>query len=223
MATPRSYQQFCPVGAALNAIGDRWALLIVRDLMLGPRRYSELLHGLGGIGTDILATRLRSLEEHGIVRRIGTGRTRKYELTPSGRELRPVLVALGSWGASRLERPDDPSQVPPRVPLSALLLGASNLPANTDGAYEFRVESETVTVEVTDGQIEPAIGTEGTKTIINLTMVGLRALVLGLPISDIEKSRDLLIDGNDRKAKLFLEALAAPQLLERFLTKRASN
>ena len=68
-----AYQTFCPVGAALNVVGERWALLIVRDLFLGPRRYSELLKGLGGIPTDILAARLRTLQEQGVVQ---TGRER---------------------------------------------------------------------------------------------------------------------------------------------------
>ena len=103
------------MGAALNAVGDRWALLIVRDLMLGPRRYSDLLRGLGGIGTDILAARLRGLEDAGLVtRRRGDG-AQSYELTTAGRALRPVLVELARWGADRLEFPDDPSEVPPRV------------------------------------------------------------------------------------------------------------
>ena len=85
MASPVGYQTFCPVGAALNVVGERWALLIVRDLFLGPRRYSELLRGLGGIPTDILAARLRTLRQEGIVRQVGEGRTQRYELTESGR------------------------------------------------------------------------------------------------------------------------------------------
>src|SRR5690348_9817382 len=67
VASPVGYQSCCPVGAALSGVGERWALLVVRDLLLGPRRYSELLAGLGGIGTDILAARLRTLREHGVV------------------------------------------------------------------------------------------------------------------------------------------------------------
>ena len=66
VASPVGYQSFCLVGAALNVVGERWALLVVRDLLLGPRRYSDLLAGLGGIGTDILAARLRALQDHGI-------------------------------------------------------------------------------------------------------------------------------------------------------------
>ena len=99
MASPVGYQAFCPVGAALNVVGERWALLIVRDLFLGPRRYSELLKGLGGIPTDILAARLRTLQEQGVVRQVGEGRARGYELTESGQALGPVLRELGRWGS----------------------------------------------------------------------------------------------------------------------------
>src|SRR5205823_972722 len=89
MASPVGYQTFCPVGAALNVVGERWALLIVRDLILGPRRYSELQKGLGGIPTDILAARLRTLQEHGVVRQVGQGRAQRYELTEAGQALAP--------------------------------------------------------------------------------------------------------------------------------------
>src|SRR4051794_2546970 len=147
VASPVGYQSFCPVGAALNVVGERWALLVVRDLLLGPRRYSDLLAGLGGIGTDILAARLRALQEHGIVRQAGEGRGRRYELTDAGQALRPVLKELARWGADRLTLPADPTRIPPRVPLTSLLLGAT-YPRQADGAYEVRVEGEVVRVDV---------------------------------------------------------------------------
>ena len=140
MAAPVGYQTFCPVGAALNVVGERWTLLIVRDLFLGPRRYSELLKGLGGIPTDILAARLRTLREQGIVRQVGTGRAQRYELTESGQALGPVLRELGRWGADRLVLPADPSEIPTRVPLTSLLLGGAPIRAQATGEYEVRVE-----------------------------------------------------------------------------------
>ena len=132
MASPIGYQTFCPVGSALNVVGERWALLIVRDLLLGPRRYSELLSGVGGIGTDILAARLRTLQEHGVVRQVGRGRAQRYELTESGQALRPVLTELARWGAERLRLPADPSQIPPRVPLTSMLVGATAIPRRAE-------------------------------------------------------------------------------------------
>jgi len=99
----RSYDQYCAVARALDLVGDRWTLLIVRELLLrGQSRYTDLRHGLPGIATNLLADRLRELEEAGLVRRVDAPppvATTVFELTDRGRELRPVLEALGRWGA----------------------------------------------------------------------------------------------------------------------------
>ncbi len=212
MASPVGYQIFCPVGAALNVVGERWALLIVRDLFLGPRRYSELLKGLGGIPTDILAARLRTLQEHGIVRQAGKGRAQRYELTESGQALGPVLRELGRWGADRLRLPADPAEIPTRVPLTSLLLGGAPYPRHANGEYEVRVGEETVRVEVDAGQIHAAPDSEPDTT-IELTRPGLRALILGARASDIEQTGDLSSQGNRRRAHAFLNALTGPPRL----------
>jgi DNA-binding HxlR family transcriptional regulator len=213
MASPIGYQPFCPVGAALNVVGERWALLIVRDLMLGPRRYTELLHGLGGVSTDILAARLRGLEETGIVRQTGDGRARSYELTDSGKALRPVLVELARWGAARLQLPADPSQIPPRVPLSSLLIGAPPLPRKANGVYELRVADDVVRAEVAHGQVTPCPERQPSTTII-LSMAGLRSLILGEALAAIQESGDVTIAGDTRAAEALLTALSRPPLLE---------
>ena len=212
MASPVGYQTFCPVGAALNVVGERWALLIVRDLFLGPRRYSELQKGLGGIPTDILATRLRSLQKQGIVRQVGTGRSQRYELTDSGKALGPVLKELGRWGADRLELPADPAEIPPRVPLTSLLLGGAPYPRQADGEYEVRVADETVRVEVAAGQLLAAPDSEPDTT-IELTRPGMRALIIGAQALDIEQAGDLLIRGNRRRAHALLNTLTGPPRL----------
>lgn len=212
VASPLEYQSFCPTGAALNVVGERWALLIVRDLLLGPRRYSELQAGLGGIGTDILAARLRTLQEHGIVRQVGTGRAQCYELTDTGQALRPVLVELARWGADRLRLPADPSEIPLRVPLTSLLVGAPTLPRGANGTYEVRVEGETVRVEVVDGQVRAAPNSEPAAT-IELTRAGLVALIRGAPAADIERSEEVAIEGDRRRARALLDALTGPPLL----------
>ncbi|MFF2653265.1 winged helix-turn-helix transcriptional regulator [Streptomyces sp. NPDC058045] len=104
----RSYDQFCAAARALDAVGDRWTLLIVRELLAGPRRYTDLHADLVGVSTDMLATRLRDMERDGIATRRRTPpptAARVYELTERGRELRPVLEALGTWGALELDEP----------------------------------------------------------------------------------------------------------------------
>ncbi|MFJ4657785.1 winged helix-turn-helix transcriptional regulator [Nocardia sp. NPDC088792] len=101
----RSYDHYCAVSRALDLVGDRWSLLVVRELCSGPRRYSDLFADLPGISTDMLAARLKDLERDGILIRRKTGPragTALYELTPDGRALRPVLDALSLWGTAQL-------------------------------------------------------------------------------------------------------------------------
>lgn len=95
----RSYGQLCAVACALDAIGDRWSLLVVRELMDGPRRWTDLRSGLPGVAKNLLADRLRDLEASGVVERAADER---YALTPRGAALEPVLTALLVWGAPRL-------------------------------------------------------------------------------------------------------------------------
>lgn len=97
----RSYDHYCGVARALDHLGERWALLIVRELLAGPRRYSDLLADLPGISTDVLATRLREMESDGLVSR-AQGGPRTYELTKDGTAVAPILDALADWGLGRL-------------------------------------------------------------------------------------------------------------------------
>jgi DNA-binding HxlR family transcriptional regulator len=106
-ATTRSYGQLCGIATALDVIGDRWALLVVRDLLLGPLRFGDLAEGLPGIGTNTLAARLKHLEAADVVHRRLLplpDRGTVYELTPYGRELEPILLALGRWGTTSMGR-----------------------------------------------------------------------------------------------------------------------
>lgn len=101
----RSYNQYCPIAHALDVVGDRWALLIIRDLLLGPKRFSDLQNGLPGIGTNILTNRLKGLEQAGIVQRRTLpppAASAVYELTAYGRELEAPLMKLAHWGAQSL-------------------------------------------------------------------------------------------------------------------------
>ncbi|MEU9135798.1 helix-turn-helix domain-containing protein [Streptomyces sp. NPDC048404] len=112
MPVRRSYDQFCSAARALDAVGDRWTLLIVRELLGGPRRYTDLHADLPGVSTDVLASRLKDMERDGLAgrRRLPPpGAAYVYELTARGRDLLPVLQALGEWGAPALgeRRPTD--------------------------------------------------------------------------------------------------------------------
>jgi DNA-binding HxlR family transcriptional regulator len=112
MSPRRSYDQYCSAARALDVVGDRWTLLIVRELLAGPRRYTDLHADLPGVSTDVLASRLKDMERDGLTtrRRLPPpGAAYVYELTGRGRELLPVLQALGRWGQAELgeRRPTD--------------------------------------------------------------------------------------------------------------------
>ncbi|MFG3207000.1 winged helix-turn-helix transcriptional regulator [Streptomyces sp. NPDC048192] len=112
MSPRRSYDQYCSAARALDLVGDRWTLLIVRELLAGPRRYTDLHADLPGVSTDVLASRLKDMERDGLAtrRRLPPpGAASVYELTGRGRALLPVLQALGRWGEAELgeRRPTD--------------------------------------------------------------------------------------------------------------------
>jgi DNA-binding HxlR family transcriptional regulator len=106
----KRYSQACPLARTLDVVGERWSLLVIRELMLGPRRYRDLLDGLPGIGTNVLADRLRALHDHAILtKRVlpPPAAVTVYELTEAGRQLGPSLAALRRWGA-RYAPPSEP-------------------------------------------------------------------------------------------------------------------
>ncbi|MFM9919443.1 winged helix-turn-helix transcriptional regulator [Lacisediminihabitans sp. H27-G8] len=109
----RDYGQYGGITQALELVGERWALLIVRDLLVGPRRYGELAAGLPRIPSNILAARLKELQAAGILRRVPHSRVIVYELTAYGRELEPVVLALGAWGFKTLGDPREEQIITP--------------------------------------------------------------------------------------------------------------
>jgi DNA-binding HxlR family transcriptional regulator len=102
----RSYGQYCGITTAVELVTERWALLIIRDLLVGPRRYTDLKHGLPKIPTNILSARLKELQETEVIRRVPLARCGLvYELTDYGRELEPIVLALGRWGFRSMGEP----------------------------------------------------------------------------------------------------------------------
>jgi DNA-binding HxlR family transcriptional regulator len=170
----RSYADSCGIARALDAVGDRWTLLVVRELVLGSKRYTDLQAGLGRIAPDVLAQRLRDLEAAGLVRRAtdpGPGRARVYELTDQGRRLEPVLHTLGRFG-STLPMPPDASAL--SVDAAVVALQTTFRPeraGNIAASYELRLDGDVFTATVADGALElrrgPAeapVATLGTST-----------------------------------------------------------
>jgi DNA-binding HxlR family transcriptional regulator/putative sterol carrier protein len=155
----RSYQQFCPAARALDVVGERWALLVVRELLYGPKRYTDLQDGLPRIGPNVLADRLRSLESAGVVekqRLPPPAASTVYKLTERGEGLRPVLSELFRWGLQLLDAPAGDEALRASYWLPAIEAAASLGPsaAEFDDTYEFRIGEEIVTVVVSSGQID---------------------------------------------------------------------
>lgn len=137
----RSYDQFCAIARALDVLGERWTLLIVRELLGGARRYSDLLADLPGISTDVLAARLREMERDGLLTRrpIGTrGTASAYELTEDGSALTAVMQALSGWGSGRLDERGSTDAV--RGHWFALPLALRFQETGVDGTVEVRLE-----------------------------------------------------------------------------------
>ena len=158
----RSYEQYCPAARSLDVVGDRWTLLVVRELLPGPKRYTDLLAGLPGIAPNVLADRLRQMQDARLVRRATLpppAASQVYELTPLGDGLRPVLLELSRWGYNFLgaPQPGDSFQL-------GWLLASLEAMFRPDAArgvhetYEFTIDGETFHIRVDDGSVEIARG-----------------------------------------------------------------
>jgi DNA-binding HxlR family transcriptional regulator len=165
----KRYDQYCPIAHALDLVGDRWALLVIRELMHGEKRYTDLAANLSGIGTNVLAARLKELEAAGIVARRTLpppAASRVYELTEYGQELRPAMRELALWGARSLGPPTEEDELFPGWLENALDVVLA--PRAPSGRFEFRVGEEIASLidgEARNGSIaDPDVVIEGDAT-----------------------------------------------------------
>ncbi|WP_246843301.1 winged helix-turn-helix transcriptional regulator [Allokutzneria sp. NRRL B-24872] len=144
----RSYRQYCGLAAALDAVGERWTLLVVRELLIGPRRYGELLADLPGMGTNLLAERLKSLSHLGIV----TKDDQLYRLTERGRGLGAAVGSLTRWGLAELDEPESGTACRAHWGLGGLraMADARRVPG-LEESYEFHVDDEVFHLRVSGG------------------------------------------------------------------------
>lgn len=178
----RSYQQYCAVAKALDVVGDRWVLLIVRELMAsGPSRYTDLLKGLPGIATNLLADRLREMEKAALVRAWAAPppvATTLFELTDRGQALRPLLEELGRWGAPMMGVPQPGNVFRSHwlvFPLDAYLVDKT--PAEPPVTIEVRTGDEPMVIETVDGKVRTR---RGTAEHPDAVVTGRPGLILGL-------------------------------------------
>ena len=200
----RTYGQYCALARALDLVGDRWTLLIVRELLtLGPSRYTDLHKGLPGIATNLLVDRLRELEDAGVVERIDPSppvATVLFQLTDRGRALEPVVKALGAWGGPTLGTWKAGEQFRSHwliLPLELHL--ADNAPSRSPVSIEVRVGDGSIVIEAASGTVRVRRGsaTSPAALVSGPPDIVLAALLGRLPLTTARR-RGLRIDGDIR-------------------------
>jgi DNA-binding HxlR family transcriptional regulator len=158
----KRFDQYCPVAHALCLVGERWALLVVRELLHSPKRYTDLAAGLPGIGTNILAARLRDLETAGVVRKRKLpppAASTVYELTEYGAELEEVVHALARWGARSLGPPGPDDELYPEWGVNAFpALFDSSAAEGLTETYVLRIGEDVFTVRLENGCMHAEVG-----------------------------------------------------------------
>jgi DNA-binding HxlR family transcriptional regulator len=151
----RSYGQYCGVTTAVELVTERWALLIIRDLLVGARRYTDLKQGLPKIPTNILSARLKELQAGGLIRRVPLARCGLvYELTEYGRELEPIVLALGRWGFRSMGDPKDDDIVTADSLTIALRTAFRPDFASVSLDFQIQVGAVELRAEVSDGELK---------------------------------------------------------------------
>lgn len=207
--TKRAYGQFCGLAHALDIVGERWALLIVRDLLVGPRRYTDLRQGLPRIPTNILAVRLKELEQAAVVRRRVLPRPSGavvYELTEYGADLEGIVLSLGRWGARTLGEPGPDDIV--TVDSLIMALRSTFRPEAVQGldvGYELRIGDVVIHARIEGGNLEVAEGPLRDAELVIETGPALRTLLAA------EMSPAEAIDGGH------VTVAGDPKLLTRFV------
>jgi DNA-binding HxlR family transcriptional regulator/putative sterol carrier protein len=212
----RSYNQYCAVARALDLVGERWTLLVVRELLTGPKRFKDLLEGLPGIGTNLLTTRLKDLERYRVVHRTTLpppAASKVYELTELGRSLEPVIAALGRWGLEFLGTPDQEDDLRPAWAVVAMRSALKHEAARgLQEAYEFHIDEEAFHLRVTDGEVEAL---QGPAVDPDLVLTGATQDFLALIAGQVELAKaldsgEIRIEGDQDTLARCLEVLGLP-------------
>ncbi|HEU0213171.1 MAG TPA: winged helix-turn-helix transcriptional regulator [Jiangellaceae bacterium] len=215
MATMRTYGDGCGIAHALDVVGERWALLVVRELLLGPKRFTDLRDGLPKSSPNVLAQRLRELEQAAVVRRRRLpppAGSWIYELTDWGRELKPIVLSLGAWA---IRSPSFPPDAPVGTDSVILALGTffdADAAEDLDARYELRLGENTFRVRVADRRIDVDRGApEDPDAIIETDIATFRSLIWdGRDLADALREGDITVEGDRRAVTRFLELFPQP-------------
>jgi DNA-binding HxlR family transcriptional regulator len=216
MATMRTYGDGCAIAVALDLVGERWALLVVRELLLGPKRYTDLRRGLPNASPNVLSERLRELERAGVVRRRKLpppAGARVYELTDWGRELEEIVISLGHWAA---RSPAGLTGGPVGADSTILALRSRFDPGAAHGlraVYELRLGEDRFRIDVADEEIEVARGgADHADATIDTDPDTLAAVLwAGRPLADAQRSGDLTIQGDAAAVERFVRLFPLPE------------
>jgi DNA-binding HxlR family transcriptional regulator len=216
MATMRTYGDGCGIAHAMDLVGERWALLVVRELLLGPKRFTDLRGGLPNASPNVLAQRLRELEQTGIVRRRRLpppAASSVYELTEWGRELEPIVLALGGWA---VRSPSFPRGAPVGVDSVALALRSLFDPdaaADFNAGLELRLGENRFVVRIASGGIEVDRGqAEDPDAIVETDVDSLRAVLWqGRELAEALRAGDIRIEGDRRAVTRFVRLFTTPE------------
>ncbi len=216
MTAMRTYDDGCAAAHALDLIGERWALLVVRELLLGPKRFTDLRAGLPHASPNVLAQRLRELEGAGVVRRRKLpppAGSRVYELTDWGEELEPVITRLGRWGARSPSLSHDAVIGVDSIILALRTMFDPHAAGGIGASYELRLGEDRFRVEVADGRLEVVRGVaDRPDATIETDPATLRALVFeGRQLAEALRSGDLKIEGDESAVARFLGLFALPE------------
>jgi DNA-binding HxlR family transcriptional regulator len=215
MATKRTYGDRCGIARALDRVGERWALLVVRELLLGPKRFTDLRAGLPNLSPNVLAQRLRELEDAGVIvrgRLAPPAASQVYELTDWGRELEDVLLALGRWGGRSPLEPDAVMSVDSQI----IALMSLFDPGRADGltaSYELRLDPDVFRARVAGGELELDRGSaEAPDATIKTDPTTLASLVWeGRKLTEAVRSGAVEVEGDRRALTRFLGFFPRPE------------
>ncbi len=217
MATKRAYDNGCAAAHALDLVGERWALLVVRELLLGPKRFADLRAGLPNASLDILSRRLRGLEGAGIVYRRKLpppAASRVYALTEWGEELEPIIVRLGRWGVRSPSKPRDAELGPDSLILSFRTMFDPQAAEGLSASYELRLGEDRFRAVVDDDWFEISRdAADLPDAIVETDPVTLTALVYGdLTLAEALHSGNIRIEGDESTVERFLTLFPLPEL-----------
>jgi DNA-binding HxlR family transcriptional regulator len=216
MVGRRRYDEGCAVSHALDVIGERWALVVVRELLLGPKRFTDLRAGMPGASPDVLAQRLRELKEAGVVRHYKLpppAGSQVYELTDWGTELEPVVTHLGRWGSRSPSMPYGADRSIDSLVLSLAALFDHNAAQRFTATIALRLNENHFSITVADGQLHVTRGApeQATATLDTDPQTLAALLYRGRPLDDAIRTGEVTVAGEIAVLARFLQLFPLPE------------